>query len=374
MKASSCSIFAEMYRLLLPLLLLNVSLLCAQSDTVQRLHSISLRTHYGFMLTNSQILDYITHQHLRAYEISIEQQTSGSKDWHSIYGLPKVGMALYITDYDKKEQLGTAYALYPYLDFKIKSGRIHKINFRAGAGLAYLSKVFHQENNRKNLAVGSKLNLSFGFQLASEWMLSPSLQLSTGIALTHFSNTSYQKPNQGLNLPTAHLALKYSFGEVVVKEERELPQLQGEKWETSLHAALAVNEIYPAGGEKYLAKILSLNVDKRTGLKSRWGGNLDLFYNPANIQIMKNDSTPLSSDIKNIQVGIGISHNLIIGNFGLYTLAGYYLSSKNKKNDGPFYHKVGGRYMLNEKWILNLMLKTHFASAEFLEIGVGLKI
>src|SRR5690606_1826924 len=119
-KDLTCFIFAGMYRLLFPLLLLNFGLLRAQSDTSQGMYSLSLRSHYGFMLTNSQILDYLTHQHLRAYELSFEQQTSGNRKWHSLYGFPKIGMALYITDYDQKKHLGTSYALYPYLNFKIK--------------------------------------------------------------------------------------------------------------------------------------------------------------------------------------------------------------------------------------------------------------
>jgi hypothetical protein len=39
-----------------------------------------------------------------------------------------------------------------------------------------------------------------------------------------------------------------------------------------------------------------------------------------------------------------------------------------------FFHRIGSRYALNDKFILNLSLKTHFAVADFVEFGIAYKI
>lgn len=340
----------------------------AQEEEFQ--YQLGARNHFGFFLTNSQILDYVTHQHVRMYEVYFEKKTDGSRQWQNEYKLPSLGVAFLMTDYQKKQHLGTAYSLYPYMNFQLLKSNVVQLSFHAGAGLAYLSKRFHPEDNRKNVAIGSKLNMSFSFLLDADWKLLKSLHLTTGIALNHFSNTSFQKPNQGLNLPSAALGLHYSFGNYEKSEPKKNEEIIKNDWQISAHAALAMNEIYPANGDKYLAKTLSLGVEKRSNYKSRLGGALDLFYSPANIQILKNDSMPLSNKAQNIQIGLAFQHTLMFGKFGLHTVAGYYLKTAYI-DGGRFYQKVGGRYGISDALVANLLLKTHFASAEYLEIGFG---
>lgn len=360
-------IFAAMRLLLLSIFIPFTTFISAQEEEFQ--YYLGARSHFGFFLTNSQILDYLTHQHLRAYELYFEKKTNGSKQWQQEYNFPTIGLAFLMTDYQNKKHLGTAYSLYPYMKFNILENNSLNLDFHAGVGMAYLSKKFHAENNRKNAAIGSKLNMSFAFILEADWKLMKNLQLNTGIALNHFSNTSYQKPNQGLNIPSMEIGLAYAFGDYEKKEIQERGDFQ-KKWQFSAHAALAINEIYPANGDKYLAKTFSLSMDKRTQYKSRIGGSIDLFHNPANMQMLKNDNTPLSSDAENIQIGISIQHTLMFGKFGLHTAAGYYLKTAYKKG-GYLYQKVGGRYWISESLIANVLLKTHFASAEYLEVGLG---
>lgn len=347
--------------------LFSVSVLFAQEKAFH--YHLGARSHFGFFLTNSQILDYLTHQHLRAYEVYIEKKTDGSKQWQQEYKFPTIGLGFLTTDYQNKKHLGTAFSLYPYMKFNILQNESIRLDFHAGAGMAYLSKRFDAELNRKNVAIGSKINMSFSFLLEADWKILEALYLNTGFALNHFSNTSFQKPNQGLNIPSFEIGLEYAFGELEKKESQKNETIKG-NWQFSVHAAIAVNEIYPANGRKYLAKILSLNVDKQSNNKSRIGGSVDLFYNPANIQILKNDSISLSKNIENLQIGISLQHTLLIGRFGLHTAAGYYLKT-TYKDGGLFYQKIGGRYWISDKVAINLLLKTHFASAEYLEIGMG---
>ena len=353
--------------MLLIIFLHSVFAVSAQEEEYR--FNVGARNHFGFFLTNSQSLDYVTHQHLRMYEVFVEKKTSGSRQWHHTYDFPTIGLSFLITDYDTKKHLGSAYSLIPYMKFSLAKGSLLNLDFHAGAGLAYLTKRFDAENNRKNVAIGSKLNMSFSFLLEADWKLLKNLSLTTGIGLTHFSNTSFQKPNQGLNIPSAEIGLEYGFGENKrIKTEEKT--IENQQWQLSAHAAVAVNEIYPANGEKYLAKALNVAVDKRTNAKSRIGASVDLFYNPANIAILKNDSTPLSRKAENLQIGLAVQHTLMFGKFGLHTAAGYYLSTAYKEG-GMLYQKVGGKYWISQHLVANLLLKTHFASAEYLEMGFG---
>jgi len=49
---------------------------------------------------------------------------------------------------------------------------------------------------------------------------------------------------------------------------------------------------------------------------------------------------------------------------------GVYMYS-NLATVGSFYHRMGGRYLVYKNFFGTVILKTHFAKADFLEVGVG---
>lgn len=65
---------------------------------------------------------------------------------------------------------------------------------------------------RSNLIVGSKVNAYINLNVGLRWQLTPSVSLTAGMDLTHFSNGNTTFPNPGVNLLGLRLGMVRSFG------------------------------------------------------------------------------------------------------------------------------------------------------------------
>ena len=70
------------------------------------------------------------------------------------------------------------------------------------------------------------------------------------------------------------------------------------------------------------------------------------------------------------QLGIFTGYILPLNKFHLLIGMGAYVRDKYKPND-PLYHRVGMRYVFDNGLNLNLVLKSHWARADYVEYGIG---
>jgi hypothetical protein len=342
----------------------------AQGFTDKSKYSIGLRGEYGYILNHSETMEYITGQHFPTFELYIEKQTDGSKDWHNAYHLPKWGIAFFTADIN--EYFGKIYTLHPYIAFPIKRGNFADLDFRLGAGIGYVSNPFERVKNFKNVAIGTHLNATFSFMLDAAIHLCDPLKLHTNLTFTHFSNSSYAKPNLGINIPTIGLGLSYHYGnsKTVEQLKRTSFKKDQQKWRYTIRGAMGVNETYVEVDRKFYAGSFSFLAQKQTSEKSKWGGEFNLFHNPALRKELDELNKEVNGSLGITQLGLGISHTLMIDRFGLYLQAGAYIHSAYKE-EGILFQRVGGVYQFSDKISGQLLLKTHLAVAEYLEFGLG---
>jgi hypothetical protein len=110
--------------------------------------------------------------------------------------------------------------------------------------------------------------------------------------------------------------------------------------------------------------------EHRHRVKSSWGYGLDAFYNRSLLAVMNRNADTSYAFFRPLQVGAVVGFNLHFNRFELKMQQGVYLLDK-WKGDGRFYHRVGLRYRFGESWFAQLTLKTHFAKADFGELGIG---
>lgn len=333
---------------------------------------ISYRMGYGFITNHSPSMLYYTDRHISHQEITFEKANFLNSAWGREYPNSSYGIGLSYFDLETNI-LGKAWSVYPYLNFNILKREKVQIHFRTSIGLGYVSRPYDEISNYKNSAIGSRINLYFNFLGEFRWRFSEHYALSFAADFGHFSNTSFQKPNLGINIPTANLGLAYYFGEKQVKANPEANSFSPKKTQTELSLGLGMNEIYPANGEKYLAKAISLYRVKPLNFKSSIFYGLDLFHNPAITEELKRDSIRIDKNWETAQVGLSVGHYLHLGNFALGNTIGYYL-----KNENPYYTSlyfgISGNYRFNPKTSAFIQLKTHRAEAEYLLLGLRLKL
>ncbi len=359
-----------MKSIVLILILLIFSKAWGQIGVKENPFSVGFRAEYGFILTHSETMEYITGQHFRTYELYFEKSTTGSKNWQKEYNLPKWGVAFYSARINKF--LGEVYTLHPYIAFPIVRNKTLDLAFRLGGGIGYVSNPFDKNDNFKNVAIGSRLNATFSFMLDAQFNISKPLKLHTSAAFTHFSNSSFEKPNLGINIPTIGLGLSYHFGKPKEIDHQPLDAFnkKTQKWTYTLRANLGINETYATVDKKYYASSFSFLAQKQTSRKSRWGGELNIFNNPALRAELQSRGEKVDRGVGITQIGLGASHTLTIDKFGLYLQAGTYLYSQYT-DSGMLYQRVGGTYQFTDKISGQLILKTHLAIAEYLEFGIG---
>lgn len=357
---------------LLILILLSFNHLNAQEETLPSFQA-GIKGGYGFIIPHSPAMEYIASQHVSRLELFIEKNTFGTRAWQSRYQFPRLGLTVNYFNLNNPEHLGKAYSIAPYMNFNLWGQKSVQLRLRTALGAGYLEKPFDAKENFKNESIGSYINLFFSVQLESEIHLNDYLGLVFGIDYAHFSNTSFKKPNKGINIPTAQGGLIYRFGEQQKRSDELKNSFEIPKGFIRASLAFGVNEIYPPEGNKYLASFISIGYEKRISPKSSLGINTDVFYNPARREELERDSIYIDNGWENTQVGVSATYTIHFGRFEPFFQTGYYLK-KVDEDLSNVYTIFGARVHLTDRLTTVMSLKTHVASAEYLTLGVGYRL
>ena len=331
------------------------------------------KIHYGFVISHHKYMTHLTTSHFPAFEFNIGKQTNSEKTWQSLYDNPIIGVSYWYADLKNPNVLGSAHALYPYLNFHIYKKKSFIINYRFGIGIAYLTKKFDRFDNYKNIAIGSHLNASINMCYEFKWQMFKKIFFSASIGITHFSNGAIKLPNPGINIPSLSLGLAYPIS---VNSKNNLKQNEKNSYDfvkkTQIISVISgsIKEIYPTCGDKYGAFSLSTFYLKPLSFKRKIGAGIDLFWDFSNIRTLKRKNIEINHSFEAIRFGFFVGHQFDFSKLSFITHLGCYAYAKDK-SDGLVYSRIGLRYNLNKKLLLNLTLKTHFAKADFLECGFG---
>jgi hypothetical protein len=343
---------------------------CNPNDSTKYL--LETKLHYGFVISHHKSMQHLTAGHFPAFEINIGKQTNGEKQWQETYKNPIMGITFWYANLANPNVLGSAYALYPYLNFHLYQSNFFSLNYRFGTGVGYLTKKFDRLDNYKNIAIGSHVNVTINMFYEFKWLLFSKIYASGGIGLTHFSNGALKMPNLGINIPTINLGLAYRFNSSEKIRKILDTNSYNKKHQIEIQTFLSggMKEISLAGNNKYGAFSLSTCFLKPLSIKRKIGIGLDFFWDFSNFRYLEQNGFEVKHSYEVIKPGIHIGHQLEFSKLSFVTQIGFYLYAKDN-GDGPTYFRIALRYKLTNKLLLNLALKTHLAKADFIEWGIG---
>ncbi len=344
-------------------------------DSIRSRSWISVNVHYGIILpVYTEGMNVLIKAHVPALEGDYLFKPTGNKVWQQDYHCGETGIAFFYAWMGNPAQLGNEIGLYPFINFHLQRSYREKLYLRTGIGLAYLPVTFNQETNHKDILIGTHINTIINIRLTNHYYLSDKLRIETGFGITHCSNGSFKTPNLGINLITLNTGLSYSIDgpkNVAIKPHIDTNKYNGISHE--FYAAIGISEVEPPGGNQYGAVTFSYTAYHTINAKSKIGGGIDVFYNNANKVNLANDSIHLNSPIENTQIGIKAGYELTIGKLALPIEVGAYAYTKSTGH-GYEYNRLGIRYYINEHLIANISLLAHFASADYVEWGLGYKL
>jgi Lipid A 3-O-deacylase (PagL) len=332
--------------------------------------SIGIKPQYGFLVAHRPSVLYLAQQHVPSVEI-FYQQNPKSKSLNEIYNTPKLGYALNLLDFRNSKYLGKAISLDRYVEIQINRKK-GKIIAHLGAGVGCLTKSFDRIERNKNIAIGSKLNMHLSIGANYEREVGRVL-ISCGFVFNHYSNGSFKTPNLGLNVPALQLGAGYIFSRKLISENKEKINFVKCNYIT-INSSYGIKETYDSYDQKFSIYTTGAAYNREISPKSILIGGLDIIYNQSLNARIKFDLLPEPKNkLQLTQLGVNIGYGLKLNNLHLVFQSGFYAISQYK-GDGLIYSRLSSRYYMNDKFFLLLALKTHFAKADYGEIGLGIKI
>lgn len=325
--------------------------------------------HFGSILPHRSEVNEIIEGHSFAYELSFYKATTGKKEWQQLYKYPKVGISVLYMDLGNKKEIGSGFGVFPFIEIPLNQ---QKINWRLkmGYGLGYIEKPFDKTTNYKNIAIGSHFNALIYANMLWSVKITEGFDISSGLSIIHYSNSSFARPNLGINIASVNAGLTYSFGaknELITNKIEDRPR----NWKKQLMVGFGLKEIPPVEGPKYFVNTYSFNMLKARSNKSSFGFGADLFYNSSlSDLIIVEDPTATQTSLDNFRAGLVGIYGFDFGKISLYIEMGGYLFNKYTEL-GSIYNRLTTRFYVTDKLFLNAGLKTHFVVADFAEVGIG---
>jgi len=325
---------------------------------------LEARGKMGFLAAHRSIMGHLPTDHAFAAEVSYLIQTKNRKNWHEAYNHPIYGVTAFAGSVGNNELLGYYFGAYGFVNFPFIRREHYLLSGKLGCGLAYGTKYYDQDANILGMAVSTPVNAQIVMGLEQRFMFGDHA-ITAGIDMTHFSNGATKVPNLGLNIP--YVSLGYGYR---IHKAADTSFVHGEfqkSWEFGAVLIASRKEVFPTGGRKY--PIFGLNLVGRRYFRPKTGMELTF-------DIMSKQSTmDFHSDVPKtqseiIQLGIFAGYLLPLDRFQLVTGMGVYVRDKFKPED-KFYHRVGMRYVFDSGININLVLKSHWARADYVEYGIG---
>ena len=341
------------------------------------INSIGIRSGFGVIIPHRESMVHLVTGHVISTEIYFEK-IGWRHAWNKKYNSPTSGVNLYHAYLSSPNILGNAFAIDYYTNLHLVKKKRFLFDLRLASGLGYLTKTFDPQENNHNVAIGSKMNISIGASFDFKFILSHNWTLATGLSLKHFSNGSFSTPNLGINIPVLMIGLKRNFSKIGSGNfnnlDSTITKLKANHKKFQRYSAtigIGAKEIYPAGGNRYGTYSFELNAIHYATIKSGFSAGMDIIHNVA---LYKHafylDTLTNLKPIQFTQFAMNIGYVQTFDHFELFLQNGFYLINKYKK-DGGIYQRLGGRYYFKKNIVAHFALKTHFAKADYFELGFG---
>jgi hypothetical protein len=248
------------------------------------------------------------------------------------------------------------------------------LNFRTGAGFAYVEKIYDSETNPLNYAFGTHLNIVLDAQLQGICKISDTWSFIAGAGILHISNGAYIMPNVGLNNISVFTGFSKSFG----KENRFTPSKskinkKNKNWAFSVFLLGGIKEINPIGGKSYYVGDLNLELTKKHLQYTRFGLSLDVTHDGSEYDCIVFQALPPVDRLKTTRIGVSGGYEWLFGDFSVDLFIGGYLYEPNPLY-GKIYQRTSLRYSLSDRVKLSIAFRNHKGKADFIGLGLGIRL
>ncbi len=342
--------------------------------------SLELDYYYGSILEHNADIAHLITGHPTGFVFSYNRKTYGWNEWESRYNYPDWGFTVAYQDL-KNQYLGTNLGIYGHYNFYFLQ---RMISLSVGQGVAFASNPYDPETNFQNNAYGSKLLSSTHLRLnfVKEYIVG-GLGAHAGLGVIHYSNANLKAPNNSTNTLYFSAGLSYQF------DKENFPvRISHGSWPSKYYAErihynavfrTGVNEADVNGLGQSPFYVFSFYADKRINYKSSFQLGVDFFFSDFLIYLIRYREVAFPGEgiepgLDYRRVGVFIGHELRFNRTAFVSQLGRYVYWPYEF-ENQIYNRLGfKRYFLNDKLFAIVSLKAHWAKAEAVEFGVGVRL
>jgi hypothetical protein len=307
--------------------------------------------------------------HAFGFEAIYSSDFSGWSSMDSGYRHLRWGTGITYFDLGNKSLNGEIIAGHIHVEANLKKRKHFQAAIRFGSGVGYLTRPYNFNTNKKNKAIGSKLNGNIQLMYKAYFDITPKTALTLGAGITHYSNGNFKRPNLGINIMHLNLGICRKI-KIVQKQSRVLPELFPENGFEIL-AAYANKEISVADTRRFNIFSTSLLYYFKHNKTRNWRAGPEVFFDKTYPYSLFQPSTLDNVKLaKMTEIAVKIGHEFIFGRAAIVTDLGTYVyrPSLYKKR---VYFAIGFNYFFNRGVVVQTRLKSHMAVADYFYWGAG---
>lgn len=344
-------------------------------------YSIEANYIYGKTVKHNFRFTVPINSHTHGFEILGLKKTIGDKYWHKLYKYPEYGIGINHFNLGNATTLGNLSAAYFTLHFNIINKKKWNSFIRLGAGGSYISKHYNIIENTENTAIGSSYNNFFLLKIGTRIHISEKLLFNIIAGATHISNSRYAMPNLGANTIMLNAGLSYNFHKKIERNNlfEDSTFIPNKKWQINFRTDATINESGAPNGPKYISYIFNTGLTKQLNSKYNIYITIESMYSKVTKYFILQSEQGVQPDINAINIAPYIGGEMMLGNFGLNFHIGYYVLAYEKAGIIPT--KIGVNYYMlkygknkNHTLYSSINMRSHFAIADFISLGLGTKL
>ena len=341
------------------MMFLFLNILCIGQNSIKK--SFESNLSYGRILAHRNTLKGIIIKNSYSFEASMNFHTDGKKTYHYYYAFPTFAWTLHYTNSGNNNDIGNIIASYGSVNLPL-SKKINPLFIRLGFGAGWIEKKFDLEDNFKNLAIGSNLNLNVQIKFEKRFYKLKDHSFKYGLLLNHFSNGSFKRPNRGINLfqiqASYNLGIKHQNIDTSFKDFKNL-----NKNNLYVFNVSGFKENKTGSQELFYVNETAIQFDFRKNIKSSLTNGIDILHNYS--------IKPTTNKI--LQIGGVIGHTLNIGRLKINTQIGCHIYNKDELQK-RIYNKIIMDYIISKRICTRISLRSHLFTADFVGLGLGYKL
>jgi hypothetical protein len=333
---------------------------------------VGLHGYYGMIIPHASAIRDVSHTNPRGFELNLALHITSEDVWQYCYCYPRAGAALLYVNFDNPGVVGSAVAVYPYIEPFIGAGKRLSFGVRFGPGFSYQTTIYDEETNPGNKFFGSHFAFIAMMNGSVNYRIGDNLLGRMTFSYNHISNGGTVKPNYGINFPMLGLGVDYIINpfDFEERERNRLAVLNPDKDRIDLSLFFSGREsenfdrwygVYGISGgySRMVSRISALFA----------GGELvsDRLVKRVAENDFENGLYDKMPDHKRFSLLAG--HELVLGKFLFSQYAGFYLYSPVKARN-EWYQRYALMYRLTSNLWTGVNVKSHYHVVDFIDLRI----